>query len=116
MTKDQMPKDCYCVLRHSCFVLISSFEIRASSLRNSPKPVTSQNDGLTARGSDTYHRQLCTGQFGDVSDIFSRSRRKLRKFTCTVCRRIPASDFFVNGFAIREFICVTWRNIQPLPE
>src|SRR6187401_458900 len=115
------------LLRHSCFVLISSFDIRASSFppgktrlnvgrRTTVHCTRSQHDRLPARGTDAHHGEFCTGQLGDVSDIFSRGGWKLRKFPCTVYRRVPASDFFVNRLAIGELICVTWRNIQPFSE
>src|SRR4029077_8977999 len=106
------------VLRDSCFGLVSSFNIRASSVVAEPNPPAtgSQHDCLPARGTDAHHGEFCTGQFGDVSDIFSRGRRKLRKFACSVYRRVPASDFFVDRLAIRELSCVTRRNIQPFSE
>src|SRR5882724_5558925 len=72
-----------------------------------------QDDCLPACGADAHHGEFCTGQFGDVSDIFSRGRRKLRKFACSVRRRVPASDFFVDRLAIGQLSCVTRRNIQP---
>src|SRR4249919_1731852 len=115
MTNDQMTKRGDVVT--SSFVLISSFGIRASSFRGSPKrAVSSQTYRLPARGTDAHHGEFCAGQFGDVSDIFSRGRRKLRKFACSVYGRVPARDFFVNGLAIRELSRVAWRNIQPFPE
>ena len=96
------------LFRHSAFVL------RHSVVELSTRAVhDSQHDRLPARGTDAHHGEFCTGQFGDVSDIFSRGRRKLRKFACSVYGRIPASDFFVDRFAIRQLSCVTRRNIQP---
>src|SRR5215470_7547617 len=68
-----------------------------------------QHDGLSASGAHAHHGKFCTGQFGDISDIFSRGRRELRKFASGVYGCVPASNLFVNGFAIRQLICITRR-------
>src|SRR6266700_8083538 len=121
MTKREgMPK-----VSFSQFVLVSTFVlghfVHAKRVRVLFKCVASvaqgmrsKNDRLTARGSNADQRQLCPGQFRDISHIFSRSRRKLRKLSCRVSCCFPARDFVIDRFTVSQLTRVTRRNSQAL--
>ena len=99
-------------LRRSEFVVVLGFNNDVES--SAAHERRSQHDRLSARGTDAHHGKFRTGQFGNEPDIFSRGRGKLRKFTGSVYGRIPASNFFVDRFAVRQLSCVTRGNIQAL--
>src|SRR5437879_4918037 len=98
MTKPKgMPNDQMMKVSFSQFVIVSTFDIGASSFREREvgsvffkcvasvaQGMRSKNDRLTASGSNAAQRQLCPGQFRDISHILSGSRRKLRELSCRV--------------------------------
>ena len=119
-----MTNDPYCVLRHSCFVLISSFDIGASSflhdtmrldigLRTVPVHNTRYKMIVSRRAGPT----LTMDNFAPVNSeiyltYFLAAKGSCENFARRVNRRIPTGYFFVDRFAISQLDRVAGRNTQ----
>src|SRR4029453_5041450 len=73
-----------------------------------------KNDCLTACRPDANHGQFCFGLFGNVSDVFLRCRRKLRKSSSRMSRRVPSAHVCINWLTVGQLSRIAGRNTKAL--